>query len=207
MAKEKDTETRILDAARTVFISKGMDGARMQEIADEAGINKSLLHYYFRTKDKLFEKIFSLVFKDVFMVLDEAVSDEISFEQFIEGFITQYIKLLKQKPFIPSFVLHELNRKPERIVQQMKNTRFDKQRLFSLIEKAVENKIIRPIHPVHLITNIMAMCLFPFVARPIITGFALDGDTKKFKQYIDERPQEVVKFVKNAIFMNPTQGS
>lgn len=201
MAKEQNTEDKIVDAAKTVFIQKGMDGARMQEIANEAGINKALLHYYFRTKAKLFEKIFSLVFKDIFEVLEMAVLKELDFEQFLEQFITEYIMLLKRKPYIPQFVIHELNRNPERIVEEMKSTRFDKQLLFDLIEQASEDKLIRPIPPVHLITNILSMCVFPFVARPIITGFALDGDKEKYKTYIDERPEQVVAFVKNAIFL------
>lgn len=200
MDKTQNTEDRIVEAAKTVFIQKGMDGARMQQIADEAGINKALLHYYFRTKAKLFEKIFSLVFKDIFAVLQMAVLKELSFEQFLEQFITEYIALLKRKPYIPQFVIHEINRNPERIVEHMKSTQFDKQQLFDMIELAAVEKCIRPIPPVHLITNILALCLFPFVAKPIITGFALDGDKEKYKTYIDERPEQVISFVKNAIF-------
>jgi len=201
MVKEQNTEDRIVDAAKKVFINKGMDGARMQEIANEAGINKALLHYYFRTKSKLFEKIFSIVFGEVLTVLEQAASNESDFEQFLDDFIRQYIKLLKSKPFIPQFVIHELNRKPERIVAQIQNKNVIKQQLFNIIEKAVKEKIIRPIQPVHLVTNILALCIFPFVAKPIIKGFALDGDEKKYKNYIDERPDEVVTFVKNAVLL------
>jgi len=202
MAKEQNTEDKIVEAAKTVFVEKGMDGARMQEIANEAGINKALLHYYFRTKNKLFEKVFSIIFKDVFNVFDQAITEEISFEQFLEGFITNYIKLLKSKPFIPHFVIHELNRKPERIVELMQNFSFNKQKLFDLINRAVEEKVIRPIHPVHLITNILSLCLFPIIAKPIITGFAFEGDKRKYQQYIDERPDEVIAFVKQAVLKN-----
>ena len=60
--KDLNTEQKIHEAAKTVFIRKGLEGARMQEIADEAGINKALLHYYFRTKDKLFEAVFADAF-------------------------------------------------------------------------------------------------------------------------------------------------
>lgn len=203
MAKEKNTEDIIMNAAKTVFIEKGMDGARMQEIANEAGINKALLHYYFRTKNKLFEKVFSIVFKDVFSTLEKALNEEMEIEKFVEEFIRQYISLLKNKPFLPQFVIHELNRKPERIVEYMQNSNFNKQKLFDLVGYAVDQKIIRPIQPVHLITNIIAMCIFPFVAKPIITGFILDGDVEKYNIYIDERSEEVTKFVKNAIFINP----
>ncbi len=167
MAKEQNTEDKIVDAAKSVFVAKGMDGARMQEIADEAGINKALLHYYFRTKNKLFEKVFTIIFKDVFGVFEQAVSEEIDFEQFLEGFITNYIKLVKSKPFIPHFIIHELNRKPERIVELMNSISFDKRKLFDLINRAVEDKVIRPIQPVHLITNVLSLCIFPVIAKPM----------------------------------------
>ncbi len=123
------------------------------------------------------------------------------FEQFLEKFIAQYINLLKRKPFIPQFVFHELNRNPQRIVEQMQNSQFDKLLLFEMIDKAAADGVIRPIHPVHLLTNIMSMCIFPFLAKPIITGFLLDGDKKKYQQYIDERPNEVVAFVKQAVLL------
>jgi len=201
MDKTKKTEDKIVEAAKNVFIRKGMDGARMQEIASEAGINKALLHYYFRTKAKLFDQVFSIVFKEVFKILEMAVMNELSFEAFLEKFITEYIALLKRKPYIPQFVIHELNRNPKMIVEQINNTRLDKQQLFDIIEEAVEDKLIRPIPPVHLVTNILSMCIFPFVAKPIITGFAFDGKKEKYEAYIDERPEQVVAFIKNAIFL------
>ena len=75
----ENTEEKIIRAARKVFIQKGMDGARMQGIADEAGINKSLLHYYFRSKDKLFSRVFSEAFNDIIEMSDSvfAVAEDI----------------------------------------------------------------------------------------------------------------------------------
>ena len=58
---DKQTEEKIFDAATDVFVEKGMDGARMQDIANHAGINKALLHYYFRTKDQLFNAVFEMI--------------------------------------------------------------------------------------------------------------------------------------------------
>ena len=201
MLKEQNTEYKIVEAAKTVFVRKGMDGARMQEIADEAGINKALLHYYFRSKDRLFEKVFDMLFKDIFVIFEEAITNEMSFELFLEKFIRQYLQMLKEKPYLPQFIIHELNRNPERIVVQMQNMDFDKQELFKLINKAIDDKVIRPIHPVHLLTNIVSLCIFPFIAKPIITGFMLDGDKEKYQQYIDERPEEVIGFVKKALIL------
>ena len=201
MVKVQSTEDKIIDAAKVVFVKKGLDGSRMQEIANEAGINKALLHYYFRTKAKLFEKVFEMLFKDIFLIFEQAISNEVSFEEFLEGFVRRYIGMLTERPYIPQFVIHELNRNPNRIVTQIESSAFDKQKLFNLINRAVEEEVIRPIAPVHLLSNILSLCIFPFIARPIITGFVLDGDEKKYQEYIRERPDEVIAFVKQALLL------
>ena len=114
---EMNTEQKILDAAKEVFQQKGMTGARMQEIADKAGINKALLHYYYRTKDKLFEKVFELAFS-LFIpkVKEMMISDKPVFEK-IEFFVENYLNLLQKHPYIPGFVISELNRNPEILVK------------------------------------------------------------------------------------------
>ena len=103
--KKDTTEEKILDAAQTVFTRKGMDGARMQEIANEAGINKALLHYYFRSKQKLFEAIFKQVFKQIFPDIKAFIHSEIPLEKKLGIFVEKYIDLLMKNPFLPSFSL------------------------------------------------------------------------------------------------------
>jgi AcrR family transcriptional regulator len=116
MAKLKQdgtTEEKILIGARKVFIAKGMAGARMQDIADEAGINKALLHYYFRSKEKLFEQIFKeLSFQFLPRVNAIFESDRPLFEK-IEMFCGEYISKMIENPFIPLFIVNEMNKQPD----------------------------------------------------------------------------------------------
>src|SRR6478672_10927133 len=107
--KDETAEARILTAARKVFIAKGMAGARMQDIADEAGINKALLHYYFRSKEKLFEQIFKeLSFQFLPRVNAIFESDKPLFEK-IEMFCCEYISKMIENPFIQLFIVNEMN--------------------------------------------------------------------------------------------------
>ena len=106
---KENTEKKILEAAKEVFIEKGNDGARMQEIADKAGINKSLLHYYYRTKEKLFESVFKFAFSQFApKVLNAFDGDEDFFKQ-LEKFISIYIDIISKNAFIPMFILNEVN--------------------------------------------------------------------------------------------------
>ena len=115
-----ETEQKILDAAKKVFVVKGMTGARMQEIADEAGINKSLLHYYFRTKEKLFEAVFQSALGEFFPKVTSYMISDISLEDKIKVFVKEYSKVLQENPFLPSFIIGEVNRNPDNIIQYFK---------------------------------------------------------------------------------------
>jgi len=114
------TEQLILGAAKKVFIRKGLDGTRMQEIADEAGINKSLLHYYFRSKDKLFDVIFKEIVMSFAPRIVEILNSPISLFDKIELFVATYIDLLLKNPYIPGFLVNEVSKNPERIVSALK---------------------------------------------------------------------------------------
>jgi len=201
----KDTETKILDAAKEVFQHKGLTGARMQEIADQAGINKALLHYYYRTKDKLFEKVFELAFsvfipkiRDIVLSTDKSVFDKIIF------FVENYIDLLNKHPYIPGFVINELNRNPQILVQVFeKNVQFKEMNLFEKFDAQLKDEakkgIIRPIDARNLMTNVIGLCIFPIVARPIIQGIMFDNNKKNYDIFLEQRKKMVIDFIINAI--------
>jgi len=198
--KTENTEEKIIAAASEVFLKKGMDGARMQEIADEAGINKSLLHYYFRSKDKLFDSVFTETFKNVIDLINEVFTSSSTLESFIENFVIGYSSILIEKPHIANFVLHELSRNPQRVVEHINSTNFDKLKLISLMTAEDETRV-RQFNPIQIIVDILALCIFPFVAKPIIKGFMFDGDVEEYNIFIDQRSQHIIKFVKTAVFI------
>ncbi|MBP8792594.1 MAG: helix-turn-helix transcriptional regulator, partial [Lutibacter sp.] len=100
MKTEKDntTESTILNAAKSIFQRKGMDGARMQEIADEAGINKALLHYYYRSKQLLFEAVFKSAFSMLAPQLNKVLNSDDSLNDKIKGFTKNYISFTIKHP-------------------------------------------------------------------------------------------------------------
>ncbi|MCF6342961.1 MAG: TetR/AcrR family transcriptional regulator [Bacteroidales bacterium] len=200
--KTVSTEEKIIAAAKKVFILKGIDGARMQEIADEAGINKSLLHYYFRSKDKLFDRVFSDSFIPVVKTINLVFEKFQDIDSLVEGFVRHYITMLRENPYIPHFIIHELNRNPDRIVEQIQSSSVNLNRIMEIISKDVEGHKLRPFKPVHVLVNIVALCVFPFVARPIIQGFLLNDSETEFREFIEERTQHIISFVKSAIFVN-----
>lgn len=197
--KKDTTEDKILEAAKTVFISKGMEGARMQEIADEAGINKALLHYYFRSKERLFEAIFSEIFKFAFPKLSRIILSDAGIVQKIEQFVDAYTDILIKHPFIPGFVMKELNRDPSGLFKLVVKYGLDPQPIFTYIQEAMDRGEIIQMKPQHLAANVISMCIFPFAARPILSFVVFKDDQKALETFYAERAGVIKKFVIDAI--------
>lgn len=197
--KDKNTENLILDAAKTVFQSKGMDGARMQEIADNAGINKAMLHYYYRSKQLLFEAVFKHGFALLAPQLNQILNDDSSIEDKIRNFTFNYISFIIKHPYLPNFIIQELNRNP-RFVETLKqaegfpNINKFKQQLNDEIEKG----IIKPIQAEQLFINILALNVFPFIGKPLLKTI-LNIDDSSYIQLIENRKTEVSEFIINSI--------
>jgi TetR/AcrR family transcriptional regulator len=198
-SKEYTTEQTILQAAKKIFIQKGMEGARMQEIADEAGMNKALLHYYFRSKDKLFEAIFNEAILKIVPNIMEMMKSDLPLFTKIEIFTGNYIDAFIENPFVPGFIMHELSRDPSRIVMMVKNAGINPQPFFDQIKKESELGNIIPVDPHHLIVNMLAMCIFPFVATPILMSVLFQQDYAAYAKFIHQRKKEVPEFIINAI--------
>lgn len=195
----KETEKIILDAARKVFIDKGYDGASMQMIANEAGINKALLHYYFRSKDRLFERVFMEAFGKMVPKIQQALFGDHPLFEKIGIFVEGYISTLQDVPEIPIFILHELRRNPDRIVELVTKSGLDPSYFTRLIQHEVGKGTIKDTDPLQLLVNMLAMCIFPFAARPIILGFIFRNDEEEFNRFLERRKTEVAQFIINSI--------
>jgi TetR/AcrR family transcriptional regulator len=197
--KDDTTEQRILAAAKKIFLSKGLDGARMQDIADEAGINKAMLHYYFRSKDKLFETIFEEVAANFLPRITEIFESDKSLFKKIEAFCEAYIEKVSQTPYLPVFVLHEANKQPEILVKKMFGSKKPPIHLFAKqVEEEIKKGIIKPIHPLQLFLNMLSMCVFPFMAKPMLEH-TVGISKKQFDTLIEERKKLVPEFIITSI--------
>lgn len=198
-SKQSETEILILDAARKVFLENGFDGTTMQLIAGEAGINKALLHYYFQSKDRLFEAVFIEAFSRMIPNLFRIFGEEIPFPDKIRSFVDVYITALQDYPQIPLFILHELHRNPGRIIELIHSTGMNPDFVISVIRQEINKGNIIRTDPFQLMVNMLAMCIFPFAARPMIQGFIFKNDAKVFDDFLERRKTEVAEFIIKAI--------
>lgn len=193
------TEQRIFEAAHEIFVQKGLDGAKMQEIADRAGINKALLHYYYRSKEKLFEVVVKAVINRAFPVVRQLIESEEPLEQKITRFIDFYIELITRNTFVPLFIISELNRHPDRFFETIFPKDLPKPEVFfRQVEEEIARGNLRPVEPQHLLVNILSLCVFPFVAKPMFRVL-LGMDQQELNRFMSGRKEEVKRFVFQAI--------
>jgi AcrR family transcriptional regulator len=200
ISKDRQTEDRIFEAATEVFLEKGMDGARMQDIADRAGINKSLLNYYYRSKDRLFGAVFEMIGAKMLEKFSPVFDKNLSTEEKIRFFFKEHISFLQHNPRLPLFLLNEINRDPERLRKFINN--LDLEKLFSEFRDQTLNQEGSNDLPretlVQLITSIIAMSVFPFAAKGILEA-VLGKLGISFDEYLETRKEFAAGFVIGAL--------
>lgn len=198
-SKDANTEGQILEAAKNIFQTKGMDGARMQEIADSAGINKAMLHYYYRNKQLLFEAVFNNAFSLLAPQLNAILNDDSSIIEKIKSFTSNYITFVIKHPYLPNFIIQELNRNPDFILKMRENIDFPNTEKFKKqVRLEIEKGIIKPIKGEQLFIHIMALNVFPFIAKPLIQTL-IGVEDQEYQQMIEDRKTEVADFIINSI--------
>ncbi|MDZ7757293.1 TetR/AcrR family transcriptional regulator [Rhodohalobacter sp.] len=196
------TEEKIFEAAREIFQSKGLEGARMQEIADKADINKSMLHYYYRSKEKLFEKVYELSIIKLMPQVASLLNADLPLNEKLRKFAKKYIELLKVNPDIPLFVIHEMNKNPSRLKKFVVGEIGKRvQPFLKQITEEREKGNTVDLPPEQIFVNIMAILVFPFLGRPVIQVI-LDMDDEGFSEFIDAREAFIPDYLVGMVMKN-----
>ena len=171
----------------------------MQEIADKAKINKALLHYYYRSKQLLFEAVFKSAFTLLAPQLNKVLNDDTELFEKIESFTDSYVSFVIKHPYLPNFVIQELNKNPEFMQTLRAQKNFPSMEKFSLqVGECIENGSIRPIKAEQLLINILSLNIFPFIGQPLLMTL-LNVDKDSYSEILLERKTEVASFIINSI--------
>ena len=205
--RDGNTERRILDAAHAVFLRTGTAGARMQEISREARVNSALLHYYFRSKDRLAEAVFLRAAGQLLPVVAGVLASPQPLPEKVKAIVEVEHDRLTRTPYLPAYIISELAHHPERIAQLVSALTGSQpdalgRRLLRIVGDQIDDEVragrMRPIAPEQFLVNLLSLCIFPFAARPMIS--ALMGlDDKNFARFIRERRETLPDFVLNAV--------
>ena len=183
-----DQRENILNAALDEFSGNGLAGARLQAIADEVGVTKAMIHYYFESKEKLFREVFTEAYRtvigDLFGCLE---TDQPLFEK-IEDFVDRAIGRFHRDPVLVDFITNALNKYPETTVPLMKELMdydsavFDRQ-----LKEAASRYEIAAIESEQVVLNMLSLCMFPYGARVFMSELLHMDRDKAYPDLLEQR--------------------
>ncbi|MNU74830.1 HTH-type transcriptional regulator RutR [compost metagenome] len=195
--KDSTTEEKILEAAKEVFMKYGLYGARMQDIANTAGINKALLHYYFRNKEKLFDSVFEKALEKYFAQMTVIGDKSMPIKERLMRYVDNIFTFFSEYPQMSMFIIKEISINPQMFHEKVKTLKHPKSLLIPILQEAIDNKEIPPIDPVMFMVNLHSLCAYPFLASPLYkvilkrNGYEWDDDSQN---RIKESVKEFISF-------------
>lgn len=202
MKNEKSMEQDILEAAESLFLKKGFALTSTTMIAKAVGCNQALVHYYFRTKEKLFEAVFSLKLKIFLSSFTQIEERDISFEEKLRFKMEKHFDVLYKNQQLPFLILNELVTNPVRIASIKEQIKDKIGSVFSRfaqeLEREIEKGNIRPISPLDLLFSAMSLNITFFILKPVLLE-TLGMDNEQFNQFALKRKEENVMTILNSL--------
>ena len=195
---EAQTEAVIKEKAKTLFFQKGFLNATTQEIADEAGVNRALIHYYFRSRDQLMDTLLEEAVNEKRERARAVLSSALPFREKISLFIDIVVEYGLKYPYLENFIITETARNPEK-VKVLCQTKIKSS---DLIRKDLEEEIAQgrllPITAEHFVINLISLCNYPLLAKTVLQNMHGMSDTAYRKFLLDRK-----EIIYHAIFHEP----
>jgi len=187
--KDCKTEQHIKDTAHRIFLKEGKMLATTQEIADAAGVNRTLLHYYFRSRDALFELVFVEALTTLRQRLHEVIGSKLPFRQKMENFLDVFFEELTQSPYLETFITLQLNQTPDRYADLFVQLPGGKERIRQFlkeIQNEMDKGVIPVMKPMNYFISLFSLMAYPYVARPLYKNM-FDLSDAAYKKLLCER--------------------
>jgi transcriptional regulator, tetR family len=202
-AETPSTEERILEAAVREFMAKGYAGARTAAIAEAAGVTHAMLHYYFRTKDKLFDRIIESKIVTLRDIMLASLGDpSVPLFDKIRTAIEKHQDFIAANPDLPRFMINEVLSRPERIpmvIEQLKrHTPLVVESLQRQIDEYAAKGLCRKVDAGMLMLDIVSLNIFPFTAKPMVNAL-LGGMMEDMEAFVEARKKENLETIMRKI--------
>jgi TetR/AcrR family transcriptional regulator len=194
-AEEAQTEKLIKEKAKILFFQKGFLNATTQEIADEAGVNRALIHYYFRSRELMLEALLDETLQEKRDRVCSVLTSDLPFREKIANYIDTIVDYGLKYPYLDNFIISETARRPEKVKLFCAKDRF---RSSDLIREALEHEIkegkIAPISAEHFMVNLISLCNYPLLAKSVIQTIHGLTDTA-YRKFLLERKHIIFRTI------------
>lgn len=185
------TEESILAAAKDVFITKGFESARMQDIADYLGVPKSLLNYYYRNKQCLFDSVFEKSFISLMPFVVDVLTGRESMDLKMDIILGKYFEIIEANPYFADLMFNEVKRNPDRFALRLRDNGFDLKKLQDYIDENAKLQNLRYVKAEQLLCNLLSSIIMPFIVSPLIVNMLYRNDKEGYKIFLSERKQSI----------------
>lgn len=202
MIKDNESlELRILETGKLLFAKNGYKKTHMSDIAVAVGINRPTLHYYYRTKDLLFEAVFAQLIQSFVPKIELITAESVSLEEKLDRIVDEYISIYIDNPYLPQFVISEIQRDPDYLMSVMEKLHFDK--YLQILENMIKNEIskgkIKTISSPVIFLSFFGQLVSPFLSKNILLKLFL-RDEEHFIPFLDEWKKYVKSQMKVLLF-------
>lgn len=204
MNTELNTEEKIKQAARQIFMEKGFAGATTREIAETAGINIALTNYYFRSKDKLFELVYGEALQDMFRIILSVLNSDLPLRDKIDRLIDEEVDFLLKNPELPRFVITQGCHDAANFLEKLtaKREAFLASKFVVQVIQAQAQSEMRQINPIEIMLTIVSNIQFFFIAKPLVSHMA-QLDEAQYCQFMLQHKQMVKEMLRHYFFPKP----
>jgi TetR/AcrR family transcriptional regulator len=197
VAEPAETEQHIKNTAKKVFFQKGLLNATTQQIADEAGVNRALINYYFRSRDQLFKTVLEEAIHETRSKVDSIFNSDEPFKTKISKYLDVFIDRNAEFPYIQNFIFTEIMQDREKMKEHFSRKRSHMlKHIVPPLKAEIAGGNMAPVDPEHFIVNMMSMCSYPLIAKPFIQNM-FSYDDKMYKKFLQERKQVIYKVLFN----------
>ena len=200
--KTTATENAILETAEKLFLSKGFASTSTTEIAREVGCNQAMVHYYFRTKDRLFEAIFEKKVKMLATELVQISNEDIPFEEKLRKKVESHFEMIERNHRLPFLFFSEMNSNPDRLNSVREKISDLPKAAIRLFEKELNAEIekgkVRPMKIHDLLMTIISLNMTLFLAEPLFKTITNISD-HEYAQLVKRRKQDNVDIILKSI--------
>lgn len=193
MENNENLEDRIVDVAKDVFLENGFEMTSMSDIAAKVGINRPTLHYYFRTKERMFRAVLAPIFETFMPKVQTILAGDIPFIERLEKILDEYLIIFSENPFLPRFVLSEIQRNPDNLILMIHRFGIERmlQQLSEILDKEMDTGKIKRIPHIIISCTFYSQLTFPFLTRNMLMKVFSD-DTARYKAFLEEWKQNIL---------------
>ena len=195
--QQDNMETRIVEAAGQLFVEKGFEETSMSDIAAEVGINRTALHYYFRTKEKMFQAVFGDLIQEFLPRMQVIFLEDKPLMEKIERVIDTYFEIFRDNPSLPKFILSEVQRDVDHLLEVGRKQHIDQylRAIEAVLVAEMQAGNIKRVPMQVILVTFFSQLTFPFLAKNLVISLFYETE-EEYQAFLTEWKQVILRHMK-----------